>query len=107
MISIINYGLGNINAFINVYNTLNVKVKVIDNYKEIPLADKIVLPGVGAFDKAMSLLEKKSFVEPLKNAVLVKKTPILGICGELVMVTGAGGQQAIVLVPHALIAITT
>tara|TARA_Y100000816_G_scaffold95872_1_gene66593 strand:- start:12364 stop:12975 length:612 start_codon:yes stop_codon:yes gene_type:complete len=80
MISIINYGLGNINAFINVYNTLNVKVKVIDNYKEISLADKIVLPGVGAFDKAMSLLEKKSFVEPLKDAVLVKKTPILGIC---------------------------
>ena len=80
MISIINYGLGNINAFINVYKSLNIDIKIIENYKEIETAEKIILPGVGSFDKAISLLESKDLLESLKNVALVKKIPILGVC---------------------------
>ena len=75
MISIINYGLGNINAFINVYKSLNIDIKIIENYKEIETAEKIILPGVGSFDKAISLLESKDLLESLKNVALVKKFP--------------------------------
>ena len=80
MISIINYGLGNLNAFVNVYNSLNITTKVIHDPKEIENADKIILPGVGSFDRAMSLLESKDLVSPIKYAALDKKIPILGVC---------------------------
>ena len=80
MISIINYGLGNINAFVNVYKSLNIDIEVIENHKEIENAEKIILPGVGSFDKAIGLLESKYLLDSLKHAALVKKIPILGVC---------------------------
>ena len=54
MITIIDYGLGNIKAFVNVYERLNIKTKIACNAKDLYDASKIILPGVGAFDYAMS-----------------------------------------------------
>lgn len=80
MITIIDYGLGNIKAFANLYERLNVKVKIAKESKDLIGADKIILPGVGSFDYAMTRLEESGMKAKLNDLVLVEKIPILGVC---------------------------
>lgn len=80
MITLINYGLGNIQAFINIYKNLNIPVSVACNSDDLKKAEKIILPGVGAFDWAMTLLNKSGMRECLDEMVIRKKIHILGIC---------------------------
>ncbi|KRH96861.1 imidazole glycerol phosphate synthase subunit HisH [Cylindrospermopsis sp. CR12] len=79
-ISLVNYGLGNIKAFINIYQKLSIPVKVVSNPDELWGAEKILLPGVGSFDWAMTLLNNSGLRAVLDELVLNKKTPILGVC---------------------------
>jgi len=80
MISIIDYGLGNLKAIYNLYERLNLKVKITDNKRDLIDAKKIILPGVGSYDSAMQKLNDSGFREVLDYLVLQKKIPILGIC---------------------------
>jgi glutamine amidotransferase len=80
MIKIIDYGLGNISAFINVYERLNIPVSVAKNADDLEMATKIILPGVGAFDHAMNKLNNSGMKGILDKLVLDLKVPILGIC---------------------------
>ena len=80
MITIIDYGLGNIRSFVNLYERLNIKTKVANSTDDIISATKIILPGVGAFDYAMSKLNKSGMREELEKRVLIDKVPVLGIC---------------------------
>jgi len=80
MITIIDYGLGNIRAFVNVYERLNIKTKIARTADDIKFAKKIILPGVGAFDYAMSQLNASGMRDELENQVLNNKVPIVGIC---------------------------
>ena len=56
MIAIVDYGLGNVSAFLNVYKRLNIKAFIAKSKEELTKAQKIVLPGVGCFDQAIYLL---------------------------------------------------
>lgn len=80
MITIIDYGVGNINAFVNVYKRLNVPVKIAKIAADLEDAQKLILPGVGHFDHAMSELIKSGMREKLDELVLVRKLPVIGIC---------------------------
>jgi glutamine amidotransferase len=80
MIAIIDYGLGNISAFVNVYNRLNIPVLIAKNSDQLREATKLILPGVGSFDFAMQLLNESGMRETLDELVLQKNTPVLGIC---------------------------
>ncbi len=80
MITIVNYGSGNISAIGNIYDRFNVPYKVANHAEEIKGAKKIILPGVGAFDETISMLDKSGFREVLDNEVLGNKVPVLGIC---------------------------
>lgn len=80
MIKIIDYGLGNMLAFLNVYKRLNINVSLARNADDVQNASKIILPGVGAFDHAMELLAKSGMREALDELVLGKRVPVLGIC---------------------------
>ena len=80
MITIIDYGLGNIRAFVNVYERLNIPVSVAKTTDDLKAAKKIILPGVGAFDYAMSKLNNSGMRETLDELVLDNKVPLLGIC---------------------------
>jgi len=80
MISIVNYGLGNIGAFANVYKRLNIPVKISSRKEDLSGAKKIILPGVGSFDNAMTLLNKSGMRDRLDIMVLQEKVPVLGIC---------------------------
>jgi glutamine amidotransferase len=80
MITIVDYGLGNIAAFANLYRRLNIPVTIAKTADELKGADKIVLPGVGHFDHAMELLEGSGMRETLDALVLRERVPVLGIC---------------------------
>jgi len=80
MITIIDYGVGNINAFVNVYKRLNVQVKVAKTDTDLVNAQKLILPGVGHFDYAMSELNNSGMRDKLDELVLEKKLPVIGIC---------------------------
>lgn len=79
MIAIINYGLGNLGSIANMLRVVGEKSVVTDDPNIIHKADKIILPGVGAFDAGMKNLEDKNLVEVIKREAEDGK-PILGIC---------------------------
>lgn len=80
MVSIIDYGMGNLKSVRNALNYLGYESRIIDNPVDILNSSRLILPGVGAFDKAMINLNNKNLIEPLNKAVLSLGIPILGIC---------------------------
>ncbi len=80
MIGIVNYGSGNIQAIANIYSRLNIQTMIISNPADLHQADKLILPGVGAFDETMKQLIESGLKEELDNLVLQQMKPILGIC---------------------------
>jgi glutamine amidotransferase len=80
MITIVDYGLGNIRAFLNVYRRLNVDVKTATSADELMGASKVILPGVGSFDHAMEQLGRSGMRETLDDLVLRQQVPVLGVC---------------------------
>lgn len=79
-VSIIDYGAGNIGSIVNMIKKLGGTGKLVSSPAEILSAKKLVLPGVGHFDHGMKALRDSGMVEALHQAVLLNKTPILGIC---------------------------
>ena len=79
-IVIVDYGMGNLYSIVKVIERLGHSCKVTGDFAEIRNASKIILPGVGHFGKAMDNLRKANLVDELNETVLVKKTPVLGIC---------------------------
>lgn len=77
---IIDYGTGNVNSVKRVLDRLGVRSVVSASAPDVVDADKIILPGVGHFAKAMSKLREIGLLEALNEAVIVKRTPVLGIC---------------------------
>lgn len=80
MITIIDYGLGNVQAFINMYKRLGFDVCRATSASELEGATKLILPGVGAFDHAMELLDASGMRPVLDALVLQHHVPVLGIC---------------------------
>jgi glutamine amidotransferase len=80
MITIINYGSGNISAIGNIYERLRIPFKVANSPSDVKEEGKIILPGVGAFDETISMLDESGFRSVLDIEVLEKGVPVLGIC---------------------------
>lgn len=80
MIGIVNYGLGNVSAFARIFHRLNVPFCLAGTRRELETADKIILPGVGAFDWAVEKLHDAGLAEPLRDLVLGERRPFLGVC---------------------------
>ncbi len=78
MIAIIDYGAGNLFSVKNAFDFLGVESVITKNPEELKAADKLLLPGVGAFPDAMRMLNESGLVETIKEQVKVK--PLLGIC---------------------------
>ena len=79
-VCIIDYGIGNIKAFKNIYDKLNVFVEIASTKEQFENATHLILPGVGSFDWAISKLNKSGLRQTLDSLVLEKKIPILGVC---------------------------
>lgn len=80
MIGIVDYGSGNIQAVKNIYKKLKIDCEFISSPRELQDVSKIILPGVGAFDEAMTHLNKSKMRDVLDELVLEKKIPVCGIC---------------------------
>lgn len=80
MLTIIDYGLGNIQSFQNLYKRFNIETKIAKSEIDLNNATKLILPGVGAFDHAMDLFNSSGMKERVESLVLQNQTPILGVC---------------------------
>lgn len=92
MITVVDYGIGNISAFLNVYARCNIPVKVARNKADLLEAKKIILPGVGHFDHAMQQLNKSGMRDTLDNLVLQQSIPVLGICVGMQMMANSSEE---------------
>lgn len=80
MIAIIDYGLGNLGSIANMLKVIGEKSVITSDKNKIEAADKLILPGVGAFDAGMTRLEEAHLAELVKTQALEVKKPVLGIC---------------------------
>jgi glutamine amidotransferase len=79
-ICIIDYGMGNIHSVYNSLVSIGITPFITNKKEELEKADGFILPGVGAFPKAMSNLNKLNLIDEIKKQVLIKNKNILGIC---------------------------
>ena len=80
MITVVDYGVGNIGAILNMLDYLGIDAQASGDPDVLARADQLILPGVGAFDRAMSTLRTRKLIEPLSRAVLERKVPVMGVC---------------------------
>lgn len=92
MIVVIDYGMGNVGSVVNMLRKVGAEVSLSGELAAVQRADKLILPGVGAFDAGMTRLRESGLVEPLTRKVLVERTPILGICLG-VQLFGRGSEE--------------
>lgn len=92
MIGIIDYGLGNIKAFENIYRKLNIPVRILHNEVDFHGINKLILPGVGAFDHAMKTFNESGMREVADKMVLQEKVPVIGICVGMQMLANSSEE---------------
>lgn len=92
MITIIDYGVGNIKAFQNAYKKLGIKVSVAQSPNDIKAAERLILPGVGHFDYAMQRFFDSGMMEITNEMVLNRKTPVLGVCVGMQMLAKSSDE---------------
>jgi glutamine amidotransferase len=80
MIAIVDYGLGNVQAFVNLYKRIGIEIVAARSADELVRASRLILPGVGSFDHAIELLEASGMRSTLDELVLKKGVPVLGVC---------------------------
>jgi imidazole glycerol-phosphate synthase subunit HisH len=78
-IGILDYGIGNIGSLLNMFRKLDLDAQVVSSPDELSGCSRLVLPGVGAFDQAMSELAKREMIDPL-GQYIKSGNPLLGIC---------------------------
>jgi glutamine amidotransferase len=79
-VAVIDCGIGNIGSIGKMLRHVGVEPVIVSEALQLRLADKLVLPGVGHFDRAMANLTAAGLVDELKELVLTRQMPILGIC---------------------------
>ena len=92
MIGVIDYGLGNIRAFSNIYKSFDIPHRIITQKHELNGIEKIILPGVGAFDDAMKKFNTSGMRNTVEKMVFENKIPILGVCVGLQMLGNSSDE---------------
>lgn len=87
MVTIVNYGMGNLGSVQNMLKRIGVKSIISSDINEIEKAEKILLPGVGAFDAAISKIDELNLRPVLSYMAKEKKVPFLGICLGMQLLT--------------------
>jgi glutamine amidotransferase len=92
MITIVDYGMGNLGSVLNMFKKVGAESKISSDLDEISRAEKILLPGVGAFDTAMQRIHDAGMQEVLNHKALVERVPILGICLGMQLLTNSSEE---------------
>ena len=87
MITIVDYGMGNLGSIQNMFKRIQVESEITRDVDRIAVAKKILLPGVGAFDAAMQRINESGLKEVLDRKALQEKVPVLGICLGMQLLT--------------------
>ena len=87
MITIVDYGMGNLGSIRNMLRKIGVDAEITSDAARIAAATKLVLPGVGAFDAGMENLERSGLVPLLGERVRNAEVPVLGICLGMQLMT--------------------
>ena len=87
MITIVDYGMGNVGSIANMFKKLEVTSVITDEPDVIEQAEKLVLPGVGSFDRAMNAIRQSGIHDALDHAVDQRNVPLLGICLGMQLLT--------------------
>lgn len=87
MIVVVDYGMGNLGSIANMIKKVGHKCLITSDLEEIKQATKLILPGVGSFDNGIKKLRELGMIEILNKKVLIEKTPILGVCLGMQLMT--------------------
>ena len=87
MIAIVDYKMGNLGSISNIIKKIGYQSTITSDPSEIQAASKIILPGVGNFEKAMQNLYDLNLIEILTKKAIEDKTPTLGICLGMQLLT--------------------
>lgn len=77
---VVDAGIGNLGAIPNMLKRIGVRAKITNRAEDIAEADRLILPGVGAFDAAMRTLNELGIVGTLRAKALDERIPVLGVC---------------------------
>ncbi len=92
MIKIVDYGLGNIQAFLNVYKRLGIAAERVTDPALLEGASHVILPGVGAFDRAMTLFDRSGFRAPMERLIATTDLRVIGICVGMQMLADGSDE---------------
>lgn len=95
MICIVDYGVGNIQAFLNVFKRLGIEAKRAHTVDAMNCATRLILPGVGHFDHAMQRLNDSGLRPCLEELVIDRQVPVIGICVGMQMLADASDEGSI------------
>ncbi len=87
MIVIVDYGMGNLGSILNMLKRIGAEATISSKVDEIEKAEKVILPGVGAFDNGMQNIDRLGLLPVLNEKAMLQKTPLLGICLGMQLLT--------------------
>jgi glutamine amidotransferase len=91
-VAVIDIGISNLKSLLNCLKFLGIRFIITNKQKEIINGTHIILPGVGTFDEYIGLLKKLDLVDCIKENVLIKKKPILGICAGMQVIFSSSDE---------------
>jgi len=94
MIAVVSYGVSNVGSILNMLKKIGAPAVAVSTPAEIERAEKLILPGIGAFDNGMTALTDLGLVEPLKHRVGQDGIPLLGICLGMQLL-GSGSEEGV------------
>ncbi|HSJ31040.1 MAG TPA: imidazole glycerol phosphate synthase subunit HisH [Longimicrobiales bacterium] len=94
-VTIVDYGMGNLGSIRNMFRRIGAEPVVATDIRSIESADKLLLPGVGAFDAAMTRIDQMGFRKALDRKALVERVPVLGICLGMQLLTRSSEEGRI------------
>lgn len=96
MITIVNYGMGNLGSMLNMFKRIGVSARIESEPEAIRRAEKLVLPGVGAFDAAMQRInDVPGLRAALEDLVMDQKVPVLGVCLGMQLLTNSSEEGSL------------
>ena len=88
MITIVDYGMGNLGSMLNMFKRIGIQARITSDPEGIKSANRLILPGVGAFDAAMSRINSRPGMrDALNHKALIDRIPILGVCLGMQLLT--------------------
>lgn len=91
-IAVVDYGMGNLRSVAKIVSRTGAAIVVTSNPAEIRAADRLILPGVGAFPDAMQNLRTAGLIDVLNEEVIERRKPILGICLGMELLAKSSGE---------------